>query len=420
MINKAKKILKDNSHETFTVPNKDLYPFQWNWDSLLCALGISTYNLNRAILEIETLYDSQWTNGMLPHIIFHKNNNNYFPGPSEWSSNTRIPTSCITQPPIGGTILWTIYNNNKKKMDFRRLKKLFYKTYNNLKWFEEYRDIDNQGLISIIHPWESGRDNSIEWDEPLNNISVSLLKKYSRKDLKQICDEERPSNDDYDKYITLLLFGENCYWDKNEMFFNSPFNVIDVGIQFMYIKSLKDMLKLSYLFDDNYVTKDLNNMIIKYSKGVDLLWNRKLNCYTSYDYKEKKHIDEITHASFLCYYAGIFNKNYDQYIIRNYYNYIDNVKYLVPSCSINNNKFNNKKYWKGPIWAIINLFLLIGFNKIDEKIYKSIFINTKNLIEDNDFYEYFDPITGKGCGGKDFSWTASVYLILKSKYNLLD
>ena len=29
MINKAKKILKDNSHETFTVPNKDLRDFDF-------------------------------------------------------------------------------------------------------------------------------------------------------------------------------------------------------------------------------------------------------------------------------------------------------------------------------------------------------------------------------------------------------
>ena len=28
------------------------------------------------------------------------------------------------------------------------------------------------------------------------------------------------------------------------MFYDSPYNVIDIGIQFMYIKSLKDLLKL--------------------------------------------------------------------------------------------------------------------------------------------------------------------------------
>ena len=92
MINKAINILNNNSYSNFTVPNKNLYPFQWNWDSLISALGISTFNLDRSILEIETLFDSQWENGMLPHIIFHKKNNDYFPGETEWTSKTEIPT----------------------------------------------------------------------------------------------------------------------------------------------------------------------------------------------------------------------------------------------------------------------------------------------------------------------------------------
>jgi alpha,alpha-trehalase len=28
------------------------------------------------------------------------------------------------------------------------------------------------------------------------------------------------------------------------------------------------------------------------------------------------------------------------------------------------------------------------------------------------FYEYFDPMTGEGLGGPDFTWTAAIYLTL--------
>ena len=72
MLNKAQSILNNNSYDNFTVPNKKLYPFQWNWDSLVTALGISTYDVDRSLVEIETLFDNQWENGMIPHIIFHK------------------------------------------------------------------------------------------------------------------------------------------------------------------------------------------------------------------------------------------------------------------------------------------------------------------------------------------------------------
>ena len=33
------------------------------------------------------------------------------------------------------------------------------------------------------------------------------------------------------------------------------------------------------------------------------------------------------------------------------------------------------------------------------------------LIEASGFSEYFDPLTGEGAGGADFSWTAAIYLL---------
>ena len=64
--NKAKNIIKNNSRGNFTIPCDTLYPFQWNWDSAFCALGIYTYNKDRALQEINSLFNGQWENGMIP------------------------------------------------------------------------------------------------------------------------------------------------------------------------------------------------------------------------------------------------------------------------------------------------------------------------------------------------------------------
>jgi hypothetical protein len=37
--------------------------------------------------------------------------------------------------------------------------------------------------------------------------------------------------------------------------------------------------------------------------------------------------------------------------------------------------------------------------------------DTLALIEAAGPSEYFDPVTGEGIGGADFSWTASIYLL---------
>lgn len=73
-------ILKENDRGTYTVPTKGLYPFQWNWDSCLTALGQRHFDESRAWTEIETLFANQWPDGMVPHIVFHKPDDGYFPG----------------------------------------------------------------------------------------------------------------------------------------------------------------------------------------------------------------------------------------------------------------------------------------------------------------------------------------------------
>ena len=40
----AGRILAANDYGHYTVPTKGLYPFQWNWDSCLTALGQSRYD----------------------------------------------------------------------------------------------------------------------------------------------------------------------------------------------------------------------------------------------------------------------------------------------------------------------------------------------------------------------------------------
>ena len=87
----AAEVLRENDHGAYTVPTKGLYPFQWNWDSCLTALGLAQIDERRAWQEIETLMDNQWEDGMVPHIVFHQLDDGYFPGPDVWETNRDVP-----------------------------------------------------------------------------------------------------------------------------------------------------------------------------------------------------------------------------------------------------------------------------------------------------------------------------------------
>ena len=81
-------VLQKNDRGGYTVPTARLYPYQWNWDSAFIALGLFTFDRERAWREIEMLLEGQWDNGMIPSIIFRSDDPDYFPGPSVWQTQS--------------------------------------------------------------------------------------------------------------------------------------------------------------------------------------------------------------------------------------------------------------------------------------------------------------------------------------------
>ena len=61
-----------------------------------------------------------------------------------------------------------------------------------LEWFIRYRDPKKTGLISILHPWESGYDNSPLWDKPMSKIKIDSKLSYKRKDNIIVKKNQRP------------------------------------------------------------------------------------------------------------------------------------------------------------------------------------------------------------------------------------
>jgi len=158
IIKKAKKVLENNWMGHFTKPSPELYPHQWSWDSGFIAIGYSHFDREKAMSELNSLFKGQWKNGMLPHIVFHKPSNDYFPDAKDWKiglSNDApgdIQTSGITQPPIHATAVWNIYNNAEDKKDTMQfIGNLFTKLLSSHRFLYNYRDVEDKGLVASIH-----------------------------------------------------------------------------------------------------------------------------------------------------------------------------------------------------------------------------------------------------------------------------
>ena len=128
-------------------------------------------------------------------------------------------------------------------------------------WFIKFRDPNKTGLVSILHPWESGYDNSPIWDQPMSNIKVDKDLNYKRRDLEVSNSDERPLKTDYDRYVTLRDQFRDVHYDPHKLYEISDFNVVDVGFNALFLRANKDLLSLAKNFDLNF--DDLNNFVSK-------------------------------------------------------------------------------------------------------------------------------------------------------------
>ena len=213
---------------------------------------------------------------MVPHILFHDNDTTYFPNHTTWKCGKNIPSSGITQPPVIASILKIILGNQQiNEGQNNRVVQIIKKIKKYHDWFIKFRDPNKTGLISILHPWESGYDNSPIWDVPMSNINVDKELHYQRRDLEVSSSDERPLKKDYDRYITIRDQFREVNYDPNKLYNISVFNVVDVGFNSLFLKALKDIDFLLRCIDKR------NSSIKKYillneSKLVKLFNSKKM------------------------------------------------------------------------------------------------------------------------------------------------
>ena len=411
-IKNAQKILIGNRKKGYTLPtNNKLYPAQWNWDSAFIALGYSYFNLNFALKEIKTLLDGQWKDGMIPHILFHNTNTNYYPNHTAWNCGNKIRSSGITQPPVLASILKEIIDKNKiTKIQKKEIKKFVIKIKKSHEWFIKNRDPKKTGLVSILHPWESGYDNSSLWDEPMNKVKIEKNIQYKRADNKVINPEHRPLNIDYDRYVTIKNDLRKKKYDPKKIFKTSLFNVVDIGFNSIFLKSNKDLIILLKKF--NLDSSTIINYVKITEKNILKYFDKKKETFFCFDLRNKKKIFIPSITNYLILYADIKNSKINNILIKNLKKHNLKEKYFFSSIKPNHKSFEEKRYWRGPVWINCNWFIHKGLMNKDEKYSNKIKERTIRLVEKKGFHEYYSCKNGKPMGANNFSWSAALYLDL--------
>jgi mannosylglycerate hydrolase len=408
---RARAVLEGNDRGGYTVPNGRVYPFQWNWDSAFAALGFVGFDPQRAWLEIDKLLGAQWSDGFLPHIVFWKDDAGYFPGPAVWQTGKSPPTSGITQPPVVASVVRWLWESTDQSLFRPRLERMFPQLLAWHRWFHRFRDPLARGLVLAVHPWETGRDNSPEWDLPAMGIDTSRVGAYQRRDTSHVDAAMRPTQRDYDRYMALVAFGREAAWDHAKIAASNPFRVVDVGMTMILLRANRDLLALAESLGLAAEAAELRGRLAQAQAGVSYLWDEEAGSYCSRDTITGLSSGIVTSASFLSFYAGIRDERRDRRMLAHLERMAQRVKYLLPSLDPDDPRFDSIRYWRGPVWAVVSFLAATGLAEAGEKGWADrIRGDARALIELSGFYEAFCPVTGRGTGGEDFSWTAAMWL----------
>ena len=407
----AVQILRSNDRGIYTVPTHGLYPFQWNWDSCLTAIGQSHIDEGRAWLEIDTLFSHQWEDGMVPHIVFHEHDDGYFPGPDVWSTGRKVPTSGITQPPIAGFAVKKIFDRaNNKTLATEQAKHLLPKIDRWHQWFYASRDPKQTGLVALIHPWESGRDNSIDWDDAFSRVPSDGVAPYTRRDTQHADPAHRPTKEQYDRYIWLVEHFRGLNWNNQVLHDASPFQMVDPGFNAILIRSCSDLAELADTLGMSDIADRNRAFASQGLAAMDSIWSDEFGQYVCYDRAAKTHVSSATIAGLIPALLALPARRQEA-LLGTLTALTTKCKYLVPSHDPADDRFDAKRYWRGPVWLIINYLIADGLLKSGNKeMAKKIESASLELINTGGFAEYYDPLTGEPCGGASFTWTAAMVL----------
>lgn len=414
----AIRVLIGNARRWSTVPASRLYPHQWSWDSAFIAIGLRHLSPHRAQLELEALLGAQWADGRIPHIVFDPatDPDAYFPGPRFWQPDhprSRVATSGIIQPPVHAIAAWEVFRADP---DHARRRGFLDRMYPRLRAWHQYlhdrRDLDGSGLAAIVHPWESGMDNSPAWDEPLARVTPLPPDAYRRRDLDHAGADERPTDDDYGRYVRLAADYRDRGYDDHPAAF--AFAVADPLTNALLATAEHALAAIAkevgadpqpHLDRAEGVTQAM----------VSRLYYADAGTFFARDVNTGRALRRQTVAGLApLIVPGLPVADRLVATARSPRFGLGSVA-MVPSYDMTAPDYTGTRYWRGPSWFNMSWLVWRGLREhchlADADRLRANMLDT---VRRAGFREYVDPATGHGRGADDFSWTAALTLDLTS------
>jgi hypothetical protein len=336
-----------------------------------------------------------------------------------------VETSCITQPPLVAVAAQRVATALPTVERREFLAELLPTLTAYHSWLYTERDPKRVGLVTLIHPWESGLDTSPPWMRALQRmpmpwwlrvasaLRLARILRRLRYDTRHLPALERPSDDDGLRMLALAVLAKKHQFDLHRLPPKRSVQIEDLAFNALLMVANHALEEIAAELGQD-LPGELLTSFRSAEEALETLWDEERGQYFSRDAVTGALIKMPTIATFFPLWSRTLPASRVEQLVRRLR---DPSQYWpahpVPSVPLNAAQFEEARYWKGPTWVNANWIIIEGLLAYGEtELAASLRETSLELVDVAGCYEYFAPVTGQGHGANDFSWTAALTIDL--------
>jgi hypothetical protein len=282
-------------------------------------------------------------------------------------------------------------------------------------WLYEERDPDHTGLVACLHSWESGMDDIPYWTVAMDGLPRLPLHWRWIREYRQVNRQERATTHDLQNMLSLVRILRHFRYDSRRIIQHSSVVLQDLVFNSILAAANEALERLAEAVDEP-LPPELRERFAPTRRALEELWDPETNQYYTRDLHSGQLIVEPSIATFLPLFAGTATPARAERLRRlltaggGF-----RADHPIPTVPPSSPHFEPQRFWRGPVWINANWFVIRGLQRYGFTAEaQALRDQTLALVNRSGFREYFNPLSGDGLGGDNFSWTAALTLDLLS------
>jgi hypothetical protein len=322
----------------------------------------------------------------------------------------------MVQPPVHALAAWLVHRRAPAEASVQALRWLYPRLVAQQRYLTVRRDVGGAGLACIVHPWESGLDNSPAWDAPLAAVpaDAAVMRAYRRHDTAHADAAHRPTDLDYARYVAIVAAYREGRYRDGTLAGGHPFLVECPLVNAALGAAEHALARIATV-----VGADPGPHRDRAARITETMVTRLYDPVTGTFHPRDLRTDRLVPARTVLGLLPLILPDLPARQVRAVlteacsarFGLATRMERPLPSHDRTAPDFEPLRYWRGPSWLNTSWLLWRGLRVHHRPdLAAGLRESMLDLVTRGGCHEYFHPDTGAGLGSAAFSWTASLAL----------